>query len=283
MKIEKLFFTFIKYCNLMICCKKYRIFLLFLSGLFAACNASVEGCTDPLAKNYNPEADKDCCCTYFQLRWQLRHRASDSTGFLSETDYAYASGTDSFRVSNLRLLVSDVALLRSGGQAFGVRDSVELVLLGSGESLLLPDDFRGISPTNFIVNMGKFTDLGPYQGLRFAVGLAPHLQNIDPAALDTVHVLSSKSPYYTPSDGYCGLSLRSTAQSTGTERRFRLRDSVRVYLNYNKTVTGNADTDIPIDIRYDLLFADIDWAAGDSAAIVQQFKNNLRHAFVIRP
>jgi hypothetical protein len=63
-----------------------------------------EGCTDPNATNYDPDADKDCCCEYAPEN-------TEQTTVINGETYHVLSGT----ISSSRTLTSDRRWLLSGG------------------------------------------------------------------------------------------------------------------------------------------------------------------------
>lgn len=249
--------------------------------LLVGCDGPVEGCTDPIAKNYNAEADKDCCCEYYQLRWSLRHRNSDSTSVALQTSYPNIGG-DSFQVQSVKFLVYDVVFIKNNGDMVGIDDSLDVPFF-STYTLRYADDFTGITPSNFLIEIGKFTTLDTFAALRFSLGLAPDFESANPADVEDTHILSDSMGYYSAAlQRYVGQSFSIFLPATGNTRSIRLTDSLHVHLPYSTVVEDGSDVVVPIDIRYDRLWQGIDWVNDDSLTIVQKIKTNTKDAFQLR-
>ena len=76
---------------------------LLVTAPLTSCKKT-EGCTDPTATNYNPDADKDCCCEYAPV-------AGEPTTTISGETYYILSGT----ISSSRTLNANRRWLLSGG------------------------------------------------------------------------------------------------------------------------------------------------------------------------
>lgn len=253
--------------------------LLFVCS-WQACDTPTDGCTDPIAQNFNPEADKDCCCAYYQLKLSTQYLANDSSALELLSSYANPSGNDSFQVQSARLLLSDIQLINNAGQAFGIEDSI-LLTLGSASTANAADDFMDALSGQFVLTAGKFTHLGNYTAVAFSVGLAPQWQTASQSALPDAHALLS---FYSATDQrYRAQRWSVVRNATQDTLSYEVSDTTRIVLAINKTVVDGADTAIPINILYDKLWQGIDWYNDDSLSVVQKLKTNSHNAFVIRP
>lgn len=260
------------------------IIFLMLACFLQSCG-SVEGCNEPLAKNYNAEADKVCCCEYYQLRFDMAH-VSDAAGtaFSPLAPYSDADG-HVYQVKSAALLLSSVSLIRSDGTSAEVGDSI-LLPLQSSTSEWFADDFSLLLPGTFINKIGSFTHFGPYEKVRFLVGLAGNAATTKGEDLsDATNPLAasnSTAMYDSNSDAY-NFGRWEIIKSTLSDTTFYvLRDTVWVELPYNVTAFDGVDTRIPIQFNYTRLFDGISFVNDDSTTVVQKIKNNTRHAFSIQ-
>lgn len=262
-----------------------RLLLLTLPLLAALQSCSrVEGCNDPIAKNYDAEADKNCCCEYYKLRFNLAHQVNDSTSLAYFTRYADALG-DSFELKFASLLISEIALIDASGNAFFIEDTV-LVPLINGNSNWFVDDFIAIRPGTFINEVGNFTQFGSYNKIRFLVGLQGEAVNADGLDIsDTQFPLSashSAAHYNQNSNSYWFSRWEIIRPTLSDTLRFGVRDTVWVELNYTAAVVDGANTDIPIAVNYLDFFNNISFMNDDSTSVVQKIKTNTRNAFSIQ-
>jgi hypothetical protein len=262
-----------------------RLFLLTLPLLLALQSCSrVEGCNDPIARNYDAEADKNCCCEYYKLRFNVEHQVNDSTSLAYLTRYADALG-DSFEVKFASLLISEISLIDATGNAFFIEDSVSVPLINGSNSWFL-DDFIAIRPGTFINEVGSFTKFGSYSKIRFLVGLEGEAVNADGLDIsDTKLPLSanhSSTHYNQPSNVYWFSRWEIIRPTLSDTLRFGVRDTVWVELNYPSMVVDGTNTDIPITVNYLDFFNTISFLNDDSTTVVQKLKINTRNAFSIQ-
>lgn len=265
-----------KYIFIIIC---ISLFLVFQSC------TRVEGCNDPIAKNYNAEADKNCCCEYYQLRFNIEHTAGGiGTTFAYFTAYLDAMG-DNYEVKTASILISKVELLTASGEAVGIHDSIFIPLV-NGTNSWLRNDFSALRPGTFINDIGNFVELGSYAKIRFLVGLEGDATTTDGLDItDTQHPLSSghsSGHYDQETNTYWYERWEVIRPSTADTLRFGLRDTLWVELNYPITVTDGNNVNIPLQIDYLHFFENVSFANDDSITIVQKIKDNTRDAFSIQ-
>ncbi len=262
---------------------KYSIIALLLCLICFCTACSVEeGCTDPQARNYNPEADRYCCCEYYNLRLKINHSA-DTSSFAYLTSYADAQG-NTYEVRSVSILVSQIQLMDSLGQYFGISDSINIPLI-TGGVIWLPDDFSIIRPGTFINEIGSFIHLGAYRKIRFLVGLDETASKARAADIvNTQQVLSaghSAGHYNSSSNTYRFLRWEISRPVSTDPFRYDLSDTVWIELDYPIGVVDGIDTEIPIRVDYSRFFQGVSFADDDSLTIVQKIKNNTRDAFSI--
>lgn len=138
--------------------------LIFLAANMSSCKKK-EGCTDPAAINYDPDADKnDGSCTYdtpvastAKLTFTFSHNFDGTSVTASNFDsiqYTNLNG-EQLSISKLRYLISDVRLYKTNGDSI-VIEGYQFVDLTNSTSLTY-------TPTNNI-------PFGTYTGISFNFG-----------------------------------------------------------------------------------------------------------------
>jgi hypothetical protein len=255
-----------------------KIIIFIISALSLYSCAGIEGCIDPVARNFDPEADKNCCCQYYQLRLDMVHSIdSFNTPFVLFNFYSDANA-DAYQIKSTSILISDVALLKADGTASYVNDSI--LLSSSSGSSWQRNDFSNIRPGVFVNNIGSFTDFGNYVKLRFLVGLQDALQQTDGSNLSTAHPLSTASEFNSANGFLTG--RWEIINNLNEPMLYFLSDTVWVELDYPVSCIDGADTNIPLGLNYNALMQGIAFASDDSTTVVQKIKNNIRNAFYIR-
>lgn len=263
---------------------------LFLVGtccamLWSSCQKNVEGCTNPIASNYNAEADTDCCCEYYQLQISARHWGSDTaTAIAWGTTLADASN-DSFVPLRAAFLISNIRLVNTQGIEFGVEDSLSATLQ-NGTSITIEDNFATLASSSFIYELGKFSHLDTFDRLRFTVGLVAPATQIQPSSIsESRHPLSSTasvSMYDTLAQQFDAQQLAVTFPNTTDTVTYKLTDTIQIDLAYSVRAIDGADTNIRLDILYWKLFAGINFRTDSNATIRTKLLQNTRQVFAIR-
>ena len=123
------------------------ILSITLLGIITTSCSKEEGCTDPLANNYNMDADKeDGSCTYDQTEEETNDHSHITFTFTHNFDGTPVSNTtfnqfnyvnandDTLSISKLRYLISDVRLYKSNGDSI-VIEGYQLVDVTNGTGL----------------------------------------------------------------------------------------------------------------------------------------------------
>ena len=243
--------------------------------------AGVEGCNDPLAKNFDAEADKNCCCVYHQLRFDIDHSIdSFGTAFNLMNYYTDAAGA-AYQIKSSALLISEISLLKADGTAYQINDSI-LTTLQNGSSSWLRDDFIYLKPGTFISNIGSFINFGDYAKVRFLVGLRGEAAQSDGALLNSAHPLSSNNGFYDAISGSYRSGRWEFIKNVTDTTVYELTDTVWVELDYSVSCRDGFDTAVPLGFNYNTLMQDIVFASDDSLSVIQKLKNNIRNAFYIQ-
>jgi hypothetical protein len=269
--------------------KKNTIFvlaaLLFWSWYWCSCATKIEGCTEPLARNFDAEADKNCCCTYYQLQWSMRHFVADTNQVLQlSSPFTDAQGTI-LTPQRLDFLISDVELVDANGVAWSVQDSLQ-TNLRDGSLLSFPNSFATLNPNGLIYKFGKFAQFGEYSILRFRVGLGALAAQIDGQEVSpATHPLGiSASPlmYDSTNNIYNNYQLILANVNADTTYTLISTESVVADIAVAISVRDGADTNIFIDVFYSRLFDGIDWAQDSETVVKAKIRQNLPNIFALR-
>jgi hypothetical protein len=264
--------------------------LIFLSiGLFtlvfslSSCQKSVEGCTQPVARNFNPEADTDCCCEFYNLQLAIQHLANDSISFFTLREpFELPNGTI-INPLNFNLLVHKIELRNTQNKWFSINDT--LSFSSSAGNLFFANDFNLISPNSFVYNIGKFTQIDSFNRLRFVVGLSADATQILPESISDVN--NPLSIFATP------LLYDSTRQSFNSSLfsfaltnpidtvSYRFLNQIVVDLPCNVRSLDNNDTRIKLNIYYGNLFNTINFHTDPADTIKSKFERNLSQSFEV--
>ena len=266
--------------------KKIKSTIIFLLCylVFQSCTP-VEGCKDPLASNFDPEADKNCCCQYYQLKFEIDHNV-DSLGTDFNLLSAYPDADLNFyQVKSSAILISSISLINRSGESFSVIDKIELPL-SSGGSELFTNDFNVIKPGTFINSIGGFSSFGDFERLRFLVGL-----NNSASRANALEIYDNTNPLsYLNSNAFFDANSNTfnygkweiINTNTSDTSFYKIADTVWIELPINVVAKDGLDTRIPLRLNYSILFEGISFTNDNQVLIEQKIKNNLRNAFSIQ-
>ncbi|MCH2043469.1 MAG: hypothetical protein MK212_04960 [Saprospiraceae bacterium] len=261
----------------------YRIInYLAILLLLSQCATPIENCTDPIAQNYDASADKNCCCTYYQLRLALNHQWNDSTSFAYNNPFTDVNG-DTFEIQDIQLYISDAHLVDVQGNTAEVYDSIFLIQ-NNGVSDWYTDDFALMSAGVLNLDLGDFFSLGTYNQLKFAVGLSPEVRQTDPNQVsDTEHSLYTDNALYdaTNSTYYLGKLQFIVPSQLDTFDVF-LTDSLQVQLDTTIISVDGANTSIALDVNYEKLLNGVTVSSTNISNMATQLKANLNNLFSLQ-
>lgn len=259
-------------------------FYFFILICLAACQKQIEGCTEPIARNYNPEADKNCCCVYYNLEFAVQHLAADSVSFVGlNSPFELLSG-QIVRPLNFSLLISDIQLYNRNNQPFSINDSSDY-LFNNAQTAPLANDFSLLSLNSFTVAVGKFTQLDTFTRLAFTVGLDNRLAQIYPDNIsDAGNPLSlAASPllYDSINARYNTAAFRFAIDNSTDTVALAFPTNVRVELPCNVVAIDGRNTRVNLNIYYATLFENIDFQTHTTDTIKARFERNLNRCFQV--
>ncbi len=151
------------------------LFALALLFSLTACNKK-EGCTDPAALNYDPEAEKDLGCEYVITHPTEAHfHPYVGTESLFEGDN-YTIGGVVAELTYTRFYISNLRLINAAGDEIPAPVTHLLILPD-------PDDYE----------IGEIPD-GDYTGLRFEIGVDSVTNHSDPTIYEIGDPLGAQFP-----------------------------------------------------------------------------------------
>lgn len=265
----------------------WRVICLLLGlVLIPACQEPVEGCLDIRATNFDPRADRDCCCQYPNLVLDLRYRAGGEN-FQLNTDFTLEDGqVVQFRKAAFYL--SGIGLY-SGDELFLPQDTVYVFSNASGvrDSSAVPGNVFVVNRSGFSIVAGTFTTEGSFDRLRLVAGLeAQFLQNNisltppgNPLALqaDSLHTLGpagylhARIAYYLPE-----FDVARTIEIDAAAF-----DGVELLLPVSLASMTGADRRVVLEVDYLQLFRGLDLLNDDDAALRAGVWSNVRSMFSI--
>jgi hypothetical protein len=132
------------------------------------CVESEEGCLDPEASNFDPDADEDCCCTYPQLTLNWEYRQADTLFFAGDT---IDLGTGQVvQLIDFSIIGGHVDLLIPNGRV-SVAEEIAVSAFSGSEVLTeeLGDDVFLLNPTRFTQTIGGYRYSGLIDGLSLSL------------------------------------------------------------------------------------------------------------------
>ena len=267
-------------------------FLLFMLISFAACQELVEGCMHPRAINFNPEADSDIGCTYYQIQLlsQYGYNSNPLDTFFYGTVLSDADGTP-FTISQMPFLISHVHLVRVGTGEEKTSPEDLTVFDRLGNPYYTEDNFGIIEAGSYTESVASWVELGDFDKVRFRVGVPDNVRNTNPsrvernptrAATSNNHPLSTSASTYmydstamAYATSFVDISLPNTTQSL----RFNFFENWDIELPYSVTAIDGVSVGVNLRLNYAALFDGVSFTNDDSTTIHNKIVQNLSTAF----
>ena len=246
--------------------------------LLVSCNEVVDGCMEPQASNFNPEADVDCCCTYFKITPTFYLTSNRLDTFKLDSIYLDAN-QDSFRLLNLNLLGSEWSL-RPQGLSMGVSTAATNINLKQKDNtrVLVQDGFFWIDKAAATRVGVSWTEALRYDSLRFRIGLPLDLKTTDQASIEsTTHPLALATLIV--GDSLAGFGLSIHRLGTDDTIQYSLLNSYELGLAVDFTAVHDQENTLPLGIDMRELLQNISFERQDSAALVKALEQNIQTSF----
>lgn len=178
-----------------------HLILILLVLSLAGCYSEQEGCLDTKATNFDPEADKSCCCTYPTLKLDMLYKY-DTLDFSIEQRYEHGIH-DSFVVLDYGFIIRDFEL-QGSFDTLTIQDSTLFSIIQGNDTLerYLKDDLMLLGQ-KFNYTIGTMVETGIYSRLQANTGMEDVYHDIDPEELSG-HALSGLQDkgHWEPAIGY---------------------------------------------------------------------------------
>lgn len=220
--------------------------------VLAACNKP-EGCMDPLALNYDPEAEVDKGCTYAESYPMSMHFHSSLNGVDLVEEQQYTINGVNTHIELVQFYVSGIALINANGDTIN------------------SDTYLLVKPENDEYSIGDFPP-GDYTKLIFHVGVDSITNHSDPSVYELKDPLSAQTPsmHWGWSFGYIFLRIDGEVDSDGDGTpdpagTFEMHTGEDRYLatveiDYPITIGNGQENILHLDANWDLFFAGVDMA-----------------------
>lgn len=255
---------------------KYYIFTLLISIIFLSCKN--EGCTDPLAVNFDNSSDKnDGSCEYL-YNLEVRFSLNNDDTKLAKNDIISFDNA-SFRVEKFKLFFTDINVLNSSNM-----EKVSDVFLYSIED-------ENTHTLNASLSENSFSQFN------FGIGLSEEQNATSPVDYETDHPLGLDNGTYwdmNDSDSYIFAMIEGKLDTIGDgsffNRTYHLaHNDLLKYVSLQKDIVFNDQLNRVIEIKIELkeVFEGIDLSSTtphrkDNSPLAHQIMDNIKNAFEIQ-
>ncbi|MCB0645813.1 MAG: hypothetical protein KDC49_04075 [Saprospiraceae bacterium] len=258
-----------------------KIILLFLTvySLFGltSCYEELDGCLDPLARNYTLAADNDCsdCCEFPAIELRINHVYGSGTYGLNR-DLVTNVG-DTFRVTQQSIYLSRIYFTTPSGDVLENRSTKMYTL--DEVNVLKPLDFCLIKSTSVVCSAGTARYAGQVNKAHFQLGLEEGLTMLDSASVSRDPVLTWREPARV-NNTYYALYFKVTTSDNQEKVYYVPADDVFDFTSGPGYVNGAGQAiQFYISIDYFKLFEDINFKTMPNEEVVKQIMTNISKAF----
>lgn len=257
-------------------------FFFFVLSLMA-CYKPGEGCLDPNASNFDLAADKNCCCTYPPLEIFLNHTWEDTLP-LKFNDTLVVDG-QKIILLDFKFFLTEFSLYENSKSRACV-DSITFFAVFPNKtpvSVTTTDDYLLASRNKNTYEAGTFPFPGSYDSVSFMVGLPLVAQFADPNTLPPEHPLFTAAESMRADNRFLAASLNLVRLSAQPDTlQLNLHEPLSLSLsppNQRLLVYPGFKARIPLTIKYDRWFSQVDFYQEDSS-IIQAVVKNTPNAFI---
>lgn len=254
-----------------------------------ACQEQAEGCMDPRAINFDPEADvpSEAGCEYYQLELAWQHYAQNAPNdTLRFGNWLSDAAGEAFYLDKCNWLGSEVRLTPVGSSVGVVSPASVLVYKNDGSAVQAEDNFFLMTLDKFSADATGWVEVGEFDQLSFQIGTGPDLQTVNPGrTTEAQHPLSATaSPYLYDSTQAAFKTLELVAiQPTNGNRQIKVDLFEHFNFSFPYRVTAVSGEGVPIRIRldYDVLLNGISFSNDPVFVIENKLKQNIPLAFSV--
>ncbi len=190
--------------------RNLTLFFFCFVWICLSCADPEIGCIDALARNFDLEADQDCClveeeccCTFPSLSLNLFYKgtATDTltqaaTNIRLDEYYPLDNLMDSIRIDSFSLFVSNLQIIDNTElDTVRVIETLELNFLdvnGEAQVASFQDNIALVRMPTFRFNIGTYRSDIDYDEVSFDLGLREELATIDPSSVGNDHPLGDE-------------------------------------------------------------------------------------------
>lgn len=226
---------------------------LSLGLLVGATGCKKEGCTDPAALNYDPDAKKDDgSCQYNTDATLKLHFHPDGNGAVFQYGNTYTNWEGrGFDLDIAQFFVSNITLLSATG------------------NYTFEDFWLLVSPDQHVYSIADFPP-GDYTGLSFQVGVDTITNNTKlPADFEAGHVLANTDMHWSWNDGYIFAKFEGHGDTSAVVDSIPEVDLIYhlgtnaliqdVSINYPFTASDNEEVQLNLKVEYPKFFDNVDF------------------------
>lgn len=258
--------------------------ILLLTFSFSACEKKVEGCMHPRAENFNPEADENMDCKYYELTLAMQHFANTiPNDTLSFGKILYDANNEPFFLTKMDLLGGEMHLIKAGtNDELKSPESVPFYNT-NGTAIYVEDNFFISKLEQYSYNIAGWTELGDFDRLRFHIGIPDVIRQTDPSKVEeTNHPLSTSAVSYmfdSTSMSYITCKMVIEQATNNNTFEFIFFDYLPIELPY--TITAKDGEAVPIRLRLDYvnLFNGISFTNDSQSIIKDKIVQNFATSF----
>lgn len=238
----------------------------------------------PRATNFNPEADVDEGCTYYQLSLEMQHYApSLRPDTLIKGNWLYDANNEPFYLNAFQILGGEVHLVKAGtDEVFQSPETVSFYDF-NGFPIQTEDNFFISHLEKYDYEIAGWTELGNFDRLHFHLGIPNEIRQTNPAEVtESGHPLSTTATTYmfdSSSMSYRTCHIEVVQPNTSKNISLDLFDYIPIELPYAIEVKDGENIPIRLKLNYQTLFNGISFSNDNILTIKNKLVQNFPAAY----
>lgn len=255
----------------------WLLIALLIFGL-QACLRPVDGCINPRAKNFDPEADRNTTCDYYDIYFDMSHLLKDTVPM---TDSTLILDMDSlgFYVEHLYFFLHKTHLTRLNETSPSISIS-EITYQENGNTLYEEDNVAIFSFLQSSTQACDWTNLGNFNTLDVLIGLPADIQTTEFLGLDTDHEFSTSSPLQGV-NGLISASIQLIRSDYSDTIQFQSDQYIPYSTSINRSVVDGSDLRLSCALTYKSLLSNISIINDDSTLVGEKLLQNIQQGLFI--